>query len=69
MKPINEILTEIPLLTEEARATWGTQPVSADGLRTRGVPRSTVLADLDRMLVLSGSNDHDGLVVLSTWVR
>lgn len=69
MKPITEILTEIPLLTQEAYATWGTQPVSADGLRTRGVPRSTVLADLDRMLVLSGGNDHDGLGVLSTWVQ
>lgn len=62
-------LAQIPELAREARDTWGTQPISNPGDMRHHVPGSIVLADLDRLLVLSGGNDRDGLGVLSTWVR
>ena len=62
-------LTDIPDLTAEAWATWGTNPISAEGDKPHRMPGSIVLADLDRMMALDGANDHDGLGVLSAWVR
>ena len=69
MRTVTDMLAEIPALAEEVHNTRGTRPVSDDGPRTRSVPGSRCLADLDRMMALSGANDHDGLGVLSTWVR
>ena len=69
MKSIETMLAEIPDMADEAWRTKGTKVVSSDGHRGRSVPGSRCLADLDRMLALSGANDHDGLGVLSTWVR
>lgn len=66
---ITDMLTEIPTLAYEAHATWGTRPVTHDTASRRPVPGSRCLADLDRMLALSGANDVDGLGVLSGWVR
>ena len=69
MKPIETMLAEIPDMAEEALRTKGTKVISSDGARGRSVPGSRCLADLDRMLALTGANDWDGLGVLSTWVR
>lgn len=63
------MLEQIPDLAAEVVATAGTRPITDEGARPRRVPGSVVLADLDRMMVLDGANDHDGLGVLSTWVR
>lgn len=63
------MLEKIPDLAAEVVATAGTRPITYEGARSRRVPGSVVLADLDRMMVLDGANDHDGLGVLSTWVR
>ena len=62
-------LAEIPELTEEARATRGTNPVSTEGGRGRRVPDSVVLADLNRLMAGDQHNDYSGVGVLSTWVR
>ena len=77
MKPISDILTEIPDLALEAWLTWGTSPISDEGKRGGRGPRIAAgavmpdytLADLDRLVALSGDNNHDGLGVLSSWVR
>ena len=69
MKSIETMLTEIPDMADEAWWTKGTKVVSSDGHRGRSVPGSRCLADLDRMLALSGGNDYDGLGVLAGWVR
>ena len=69
MKSIETMLAEIPDMADEAWRTKGTKVVSSDGHRGRSVPGSRCLADLDRMLALSGANDYDGLGVLAGWVR
>lgn len=69
MLPIKKILAQIPDLTAEAWATWGTNPVSADGDKPHRMPGSIVLADLDRIQLFDETNEHDGLGVLSSWVQ
>lgn len=76
LENLTQQLREIPALADEAFASWGTSPITGDrgtrrnyGVRTAGEMPDYVLADLDRMLTLSGANDHDGLGVLSTWTR
>ncbi len=66
---ITQALAEIPALVEEAQQTWGTRAVSDDSPYRRTAPGSRTLADLDRLLVLDGTNTFDGLGVLSGWVR
>jgi len=73
-KTVAAMLTDIPGLAAEALLTWGTNPISDDGRggkssRLKGTMPDFVLADLDRMLALSGANDRDGLGVLSSWIR
>lgn len=62
-------LKEIPALTAETLATWGTNPISADGNKPHRAPSSTVLADLDRIMALDETNEHDGIGVLAAWIQ
>lgn len=67
-RKVAEWLSEIPELAKEAWLTWGTQAAPADR-GGRSVPGSRCLADLDRIVTLGTSSDHEGLGILASWVR
>lgn len=69
MKTPADKLSDIADWAEEAIATNGTHAITDDTEKRRTVPGPRCPADLDRLIALDGGNDHDGLGVLTTWVR